>query len=90
MKDDNAYTGAHLLIAFLAGAAAGAAVAMLTAPQSGTDTRDTIRGWARDAQGKATRVPGALKEAYAHAAQAAREAFTKALNEEAAEEVETS
>jgi len=81
MRDSNQYSGAHLLISFLAGAAAGAAVALLTAPQSGSESRGMIRTWARDAQGKAVRVPSALKVAYERAAQSAREAFAEALRE---------
>ena len=48
MRDDNCYGGAHLLLAFIAGGIAGAAVALLAAPQSGTETRGTIRGLARE------------------------------------------
>lgn len=81
MSDNNQYSGAHLLISFLAGAAAGAAVALLTAPQSGSESRGMIRTWARDAQGKAVRVPAALKSAYERAAHAAREAFVQSLRE---------
>ena len=36
MNDNNGYSGADLLLAFLAGSVAGAAVALLTAPQSGS------------------------------------------------------
>ncbi len=83
MKDDNAYSSAHLLISFFAGAATGAAVALLMAPQSGQESRNRIRGWARDAQGRAGRVPGALRLAFERAAHSAREAFNEALHEEA-------
>ena len=79
---DHDYSGAHLLISFLAGAAAGAAVALLTAPQSGTESRGKIRDWARDAQGKAVRVPRAFRAAYERAAHSAKEAFVEALREE--------
>ena len=82
MKDDNSYSGAHLLIAFLAGAAAGATVALLAAPQSGSATRTSIAGWARDVQSKAGRIPGAVTEAYDRAARSAKEAFVEAWNRE--------
>ncbi len=83
MSDDSRYGGAHLLIAFLAGAAAGAAVAFLTAPRSGRETRAKVRAWAQDVGDKATRFPGAMKDAYGRAAGAAKEAFAEALREDA-------
>lgn len=83
MRDDNCYSGAHLLIAFIAGGIAGAAVALLSAPQSGPQTRDTIRGLARDAQGKAVKIPTALRRAYADASDAAKKAFSESFAESA-------
>ena len=84
MRDDNCYSGAHLLLAFVAGGIAGAAVALLAAPQSGTETRDTIRGLAKNAQGKAVKVPDALRRAYADASDAAKKAFSASFAESAA------
>jgi gas vesicle protein len=91
MREHNCYGGAHLLIAFLAGAAAGAAMALMTAPKAGKETRDTLRVWAKDAQSTIERVPAALKEAYDKATVAAKDAFTDSLErskkeKEAAEE----
>lgn len=85
MRDDNCYSGAHLLIAFIAGGIAGAAVALLAAPQTGTQTRDSIRGLAKDAQGKAVKVPDALRRAYADASDAAKKAFSASFAESTAE-----
>ncbi len=82
MRDNNCYSGAHLLLAFIAGGVAGAAVALLSAPQSGSQTRGQLRGWARDAQGKAVKVPDALRNAYNEASEAARKAFVAALADE--------
>ena len=45
-------------------------------------TRTLLRGWARDAQDKATRVPGAVKTAYERAAGSAKEAFAEAFAKE--------
>lgn len=59
------FKGAHVLIAFLSGAAAGAITAFLTAPGSGADQRQ-----------KARQLPEALKAATT----AAQEAFVTALN----------
>ncbi len=87
------YSGAHLMLAFLAGTVGGACAALLMAPQSGTETRDVLRtwtrdaqdragGWARGAQGTAARVPTALRLAYSQASEAARQAFTEALHDQ--------
>ena len=81
MSDQNRYGVAHLLLAFMAGAVAGACAAVLTAPQSGSETRDTLRGWARDAQGRAPRLPDALRGAYLEATAAAKKAFVEALED---------
>ena len=74
MSDSGRYGAAHLLIAFLAGAAAGAAVALLTAPQSGERTRERVQAWAADLRG--------TREALGRAARAARDAFAEALRDE--------
>jgi len=86
MSNGNRYSGAHLLLAFLAGAATGAVAALLNAPSSGREARDNVREWARGAQGKATLVPGALREAADRAMQAAKIAFNEALEETKADE----
>ena len=71
--------------AIIAGGIAGAAIALLAAPQSGPETRDTIRGLAKGAQGKAGKVPDALRRAYADASEAAKQAFAEAFAESTAE-----
>ncbi len=63
------------MLAFLAGAAAGAAVALLTAPEPGRDVRGRLRDWARDAQDRVEKLPGAVREAAGRASTAARSAF---------------
>jgi gas vesicle protein len=79
MSETNRYGGAHLLIAFLAGAAAGAAAAYLTTPRSGRESREQLKGWAGDVREKTARVPHAVREAYARASEAAKQAFAEAL-----------
>lgn len=79
MRDECTDSGAQLVLAFLAGGVVGAAVALLTAPRSGSEIRGTLRGWARDAQGTAVRVPDALRAAYHEASEAGRRAFNEAL-----------
>lgn len=80
--DDNGINGTHVLLAFLAGTMAGAAIALLSAPQSGSETRETLRGYASGAGDRAGRVPDTLRGAYGKAASAARDAFSHALSRE--------
>jgi len=74
-----------VLLAFLAGAVTGAAVALLTAPQSGRETRSRLKGLARDAVRGAARATPRLNDAYTRAARAARQAFSEALDAVASE-----
>lgn len=60
-----------LVFAFVAGAAVGAAAAMLTTPRRGEEVRDTLR-----------RIPHATHNAYSRATAAARDAFVEAYNAE--------
>jgi gas vesicle protein len=66
MSDDRGPSGTTLVLAFLAGAVAGAVVALLTTPKTGREMRETIGDLTRD---------GKAREAAARAAQAARRAF---------------
>jgi gas vesicle protein len=90
MREDNSYSGAHVLLAFVAGAVTGAAVALLTAPQSGSDTRESIRGWAREGQATAVRLPETLAAAYHRAVDAAKRTFNKELRERTDDDVSES
>ena len=83
MNEINRSSPASLFLAFLAGAMTGAAVALLTAPQSGRETRDRLKDLARDAGDRAALVTPALQEAYARAARAARQAFIETLEDRA-------
>lgn len=49
MADDRG-TSAAVLLAFLSGAAMGAVAALLLAPQSGEESRERLRGYARRAE----------------------------------------
>lgn len=80
---DSGRSSLDLILAFVLGAAAGATVALLTAPQSGRESRQKLKDLARDAAGGLDRVPDLVGEAYDRAAQAAREAFVRALEEAA-------
>jgi gas vesicle protein len=67
------------VVLFLAGAATGAAVALLTAPQSGRDTRRKLKQVTDDLADRAARVPPALQAAYRRATEAGKEAFVQSL-----------
>jgi len=47
MSDERGVSGGSLLLAFLAGAAAGAVVALLTAPKNGREMRESLGSWVR-------------------------------------------
>jgi gas vesicle protein len=77
MTETRGFNGAHLLVAFTAGAVAGAAVAYLTAPRSGKETREALQAWTKDARDKASRIPHSVREAVERGAQAGKEAFVE-------------
>jgi gas vesicle protein len=68
MDDGKRINGTHLLLAFIAGAAAGAAIALLTAPRSGAATRQWLRdlgvGAGHDAQARYGRARDAVSRAF--------------------------
>ena len=68
MSDDRSGSGLGLLFAFLAGAAAGAAVALLTSPKSGREMRESVASWARST---------GVKDAVSRAVQASRDALDR-------------
>jgi gas vesicle protein len=65
-----------VLVAFAAGALAGAAAAILLAPRTGRDTREAIRNATKGTRDLAKRMPAAFR--------GAREAFSHAVNGEVA------
>lgn len=67
-----------IVLGFMAGAASGAAVALLLAPASGRDTRAQLGGVYHMSTEKVARLPAALKSA----GKAARIAFAEARAEE--------
>jgi len=77
MTDTRGFSGSHLLIAFATGAAAGAVVALMTAPRTGRETREALQSWADDVRGKAARVPRAMSAAVEHATKAGKDAFAE-------------
>jgi gas vesicle protein len=75
---ESGFSGMGVLMAFIGGAAAGAAAALLLTPKTGIETRENLRKIAGDAKDKVARAPKALREAYAQGAEVAKEAFTGA------------
>ena len=75
MNEKCGYTGGQVFLAFLGGAAAGAAVALLTAPRSGSETRQLLGNAVGKGKGAAKRIP----EASRLAAEAANEAFAEGM-----------
>ena len=50
MADDRGSSTAAVILAFVSGAALGAVAALLLAPQSGRESREQLRGYARRAE----------------------------------------
>jgi gas vesicle protein len=67
----------QLFVAMLGGAAVGAVAAYLTAPRSGTESRQRLQAVADDTRETVQRVPFALRKA----TEAARDAFNEALRD---------
>jgi gas vesicle protein len=78
MFDHRGFGVTHLITAFIAGAASGAALALLTAPRSGEASRKQLRDLLFSTVEDAGRIPHALSAAVAAAAQA----FAGALHTE--------
>ncbi len=89
MKEGYATAG-FMALAFLSGAAAGAATALLTAPQAGRRTREQLVAAIdpRNDDDGARRLPPDVRHAYNEAALAGRRAFTEAYHQEMGELVE--
>jgi gas vesicle protein len=75
MADDRGFSPGAVGLAFLSGALVGAAVALLMAPQSGRETREQLRGYARKAEDDLRDLAGKATEAFDHAVEKGREAI---------------
>jgi len=74
-SDSHGFGLGSFLGAFVLGAAAGATMALLTAPRSGRETRERLKGTAFDLRETIERVPGAIRRAGSRAVKAGQEAF---------------
>jgi gas vesicle protein len=63
MEDERGTSGATIALAFLSGAALGAVAALLLAPQSGRESREQLRGYARRAEDSLRDMAGRAGEA---------------------------
>ena len=70
-------SGAAVLLAFIAGAAVGAAVALLFAPAAGAETRELLGQRAREGRDRAAEAARAARERAAEAAQEGRELLNR-------------
>lgn len=80
MSNHDRFAPGHLLLAFLGGAAAGAAIAYLTAPRSGSELRQDIADSYSTKRGEVARIPPAMRAAYNAATAAARVAYADAID----------
>ena len=74
-NDDNGAGAGTVLLAFLVGAAAGAAVALLYAPAPGRDTRDYLGEKARESRDKANSLAETGRQVFSEG----RETLTSAI-----------
>ena len=70
---DERGSGAGALLAFLSGAALGAIAALLLAPQSGRESREQLRGYARKAEENLRDLAGEAGERFEEAVGQGRE-----------------
>ena len=81
MSDDGAGAGS-VLLAFLVGAVAGAAVALLYAPATGRETREFLGEKAREGRDRAAEAAAKGRETIATAIERGREAYQQARGRE--------
>jgi gas vesicle protein len=79
---NHGFNAGHVILALMGGAIAGAGVAYLTAPATGAETRQRMRGVAHETNLAVHRMPDAIRRA----TEAARDAFVDALELEEAPE----
>lgn len=87
---NNDLNSAHLMLAFLGGAAIGAGFAYLTAPRSGAETRQWITDNVATRREEIAKLPPALRAAYDASVEAAKAAYKDKLAAVAAAEAASS
>lgn len=81
MSSVNGSRFGSFLGAFVAGAATGAAIALLTTPRSGREMRAQLKDATRGIGERMQQIPGAVQKAGARALKAGQAAFTQAKEE---------
>jgi len=62
MNDERGFSAGSVILAFVLGGIVGAGAALLTAPQSGRETREKIKEFADETRKKATEYAGQVKD----------------------------
>ena len=62
MNDESGFSAGSVILAFVLGGIVGAGVALLTAPQSGRETREKIKEFTDESKKKATEYAGQVKD----------------------------
>lgn len=80
MSDEKSQVG-NVLVAFLAGAAIGGGIALLTAPRSGRETRDQLRSLAGETSDRIRRIAEEAEERIATVLHEGKATISEALHE---------
>ena len=75
MNETRGFTTGQMLCTLLVGAAAGAAIALLTAPRTGRETREALGVLGRRVRNKAASLPHMVRHASEQATHAGKEAY---------------
>lgn len=73
MADERGISAGTVMVAFLSGAALGAVAALLMAPQSGRESREQLRGYAKRAEEDFREFAGRAGEAFEEALEQGKE-----------------
>ncbi len=73
MADERGISAGTVMLAFLSGAALGAVAALLMAPQSGRESREQLRGYAKRAEEDFRDFAGRAGEAFEEALEQGKE-----------------
>lgn len=72
MSEDRGFSAGNVILAFVLGGIVGAGIALLTAPQSGKETREKIKEFADDTRKKANEYAGQVKDKVTHAVESGK------------------
>lgn len=72
MNDDRGYSAGSVVLAFVLGGLVGAGIALLTAPQSGRETREKIKELSDETRKKAAEYAGQVKDKFSHAVESGK------------------